>query len=135
MIDEYSAHKSAGKSATAIKQAMEAKINQLGCHNVSHHCSDTHDVIDVAPSSIADQAAFRLALDAALKNGTIDKYITPPEDPAYHIEVNLSPTTNESDVPNYAVAAAALRRVPTAWSAVRDGLRQIMRLGGDNLVV
>lgn len=95
VIDVYSAQKSAGNSATAIKQAMEAKINQLGCHNVSHHCSDTHDVIDVAPSSIADQAAFRLALDSALKNGTIDKYIPPPKDPAFHIEIILSPTAGE----------------------------------------
>ncbi|HXH01993.1 MAG TPA: peptidoglycan-binding protein [Candidatus Competibacteraceae bacterium] len=95
VIDVYSAQKAAGKSATAIKQAMEAKINELGCHNVSHHCSDTHDVIDVAPSSIADQAAFRLALDTALRNGIIDKYITPPQDPAFHIEIILSPTANE----------------------------------------
>jgi len=95
VIDVYSAQKAAGKSATAIKQAIESKINELGCSNVSHHCSDTHDVIDVAPSSIADQTAFRLALDAALNNGTIDKYIPPPQDPAFHIEIILSPTASE----------------------------------------
>jgi peptidoglycan hydrolase-like protein with peptidoglycan-binding domain len=95
VIDVYSTQKSAGKSATAIKQAMESKINELGCYNVSHHCSDTHDVIDVAPSSIADQTAFRLALDTALKKGTIAKYIPPPGDPAFHIEIILSPATNE----------------------------------------
>jgi hypothetical protein len=95
VIDVYSAQKAAGQSATAIKQAMEARINQLGCSNVSHHCSDTHDVIDVAPSSIADQDAFRRALDAALRSGLIDKYIPPPQDPAFHIEIVLQPTANE----------------------------------------
>lgn len=95
VIDVYSTQKAAGQSATAIKQAMEAKINQLGCPNVSHHCSDTHDVIDVAPSSIADQSAFRQALDAALRSGLIDKYIPPPQDPAFHIEIVLQPTANE----------------------------------------
>lgn len=95
VVDVYSAQKAAGQSATAIKRAMEAKINQLGCPNVSHHCSDTHDVIDVAPSSIADQNAFRQALDAALRSGLIDKYIPPPQDPAFHIEIVLNPTANE----------------------------------------
>jgi hypothetical protein len=95
VIDVYSAQKAAGQSATAIKQAMEAKINQLGCPTVSHHCSATHDVMDVAPSSIADQAAFRQALEAALRSGLIDKYIPPPQDPAFHIEIALQPTANE----------------------------------------
>lgn len=95
VIDVYSAQKSAGKSATAIKQAMVNKINELGCYNISHHCSDTHDVIDVAPSSIANQTAFRLALDVALKKGAIAKYIPPPADPAFHIEILLSSAANE----------------------------------------
>jgi hypothetical protein len=95
VIDVYSAQKAAGQSATVIKQAMEAKINQLGCARVSHHCSHTHDVMDVAPSSLADHTAFRQALDAALRSGLIDKYIPPPQDPAFHIEVVLNPTANE----------------------------------------
>ena len=95
VIDVYDTLKRAGRSASAIKQAMASKITELGCHNVSHHCSDTHDVIDVAPSSIADAAAFRPALDAALKHGLIDKYIPPPIDPAFHIEIILNPTANE----------------------------------------
>ena len=70
---------------------MEAKIKQLGCNKVSHHCSDEYDVFDVGPSSIADTAAFRRALDAAVRSGAIAMYLSPPQDPAFHIEIPLGP--------------------------------------------
>ena len=90
VIDEYVAGKAAGKSSTAIKLAMETKIKQLGCQNVSHHCSDRYDVFDVAPSSISDDAGFRRALDAAVRSGAIEMYLAPPDDPAFHIEIALA---------------------------------------------
>jgi hypothetical protein len=90
VIDEYVTAKAAGKSATAIKAAMEAKIKQLGCPNVSHHCSDSYDVFDVAPSSIANSSAFSRALDSAVFSGAIKMYLSPPEDPAFHIEIALA---------------------------------------------
>jgi hypothetical protein len=90
VIDVYVAGKGAGKSSTEIKLAMESKIKQLGCHNVSHHCSDEYDVFDVGPSSIADPAAFRRALDAAVRNRAIEMYLSPPQDPAFHVEIPLS---------------------------------------------
>ena len=95
VIDEYAAAKAAGKSSTAIKLAMEAKIKQLGCQYVSHHCSDNYDVFDVAPSSISDDAGFRRALDSAVSSGTIKLYLAPPEDPAFHIEIVLAPGSGE----------------------------------------
>ena len=90
VIDEYVAAKAAGKSATEIKRAMEIKIKQLGCQNVSHHCSDSYDVFDVAPSSITDSTAFRRALDQAVSSRTIALYLSPPVDPAFHIEIALA---------------------------------------------
>ena len=95
VIDEYVAAKAAGKSSTAIKLAMESKIKQLGCQNVSHHCSDSYDVFDVAPLSLSDSSAFRRALDSAVFSGAITMYIAPPEDPAFHIEVALAPSSGE----------------------------------------
>jgi peptidoglycan hydrolase-like protein with peptidoglycan-binding domain len=96
VIDFYDAQKRAGKSATVIKQAMENKIKELGCQKVSHHCSDAYDVFDVGPSSIADHSAFLRALHAAKSRGAIDKYLTPQDDdPAFHIEIKLKPTTYE----------------------------------------
>ena len=91
VIDEYVAAKAAGRSATEIKRAMETRIQQLGCQNVSHHCSDSYDVFDVAPSSITDSAAFRRALDRAVSASTIKMYLSPPVDPAFHIEIALAP--------------------------------------------
>ena len=91
VIDEYVAAKAAGRSATEIKRAMQTRIRQLGCQNVSHHCSDSYDVFDVAPSSITDSAAFRRALDRAVSASTIKMYLSPPEDPAFHIEIALAP--------------------------------------------
>lgn len=95
IIDRYVTEKAAGKSATGIKAAMESKIKQLGCQKVSHHCSDSYDVFDVAPSSITDSAAFRRALDDAVLRDTIEMYLSPPDDPAFHIEIALAPTSRE----------------------------------------
>jgi len=95
VIAVYEAQKRAGRSATSIKQAMEEKIKALGCQHISHHCSDEYDVIDVAPSSIADHSAFSRSLKVALGGGIIDKYIPPPDDPAFHIEIKLKPTRKE----------------------------------------
>ncbi len=76
-------------SPDEVKAAMQRKIVEVGPTNVSHHTSDEFDVIDVAPSSIANQPAFEAALHAALEDKRIDKVIFPPGDPAYHIEVRL----------------------------------------------
>jgi peptidoglycan hydrolase-like protein with peptidoglycan-binding domain len=94
VIAVYEAQKRAGRSATAIKQAMEDQIKARGCQYISHHCSDEYDVIDVAPSSIADENAFRRALKSARERGIIHKYIPPPEDPAFHIEIKRKQPAN-----------------------------------------
>jgi hypothetical protein len=95
VIEVYASVKAAGLGADEIKAAMQRKIVELGPSNVSRHTSDDYDVFDVAPSSIANQEAFRRALDAALATGLIDKYIPSNGDPAYHIEVKLNPTSAE----------------------------------------
>jgi hypothetical protein len=83
VIDVYFAQKQAGAGETMIKAAMKQKIDQLGCSNVSNHCS-TSDVFDVAPSSISNDSAFRTAVQ---NSAAVKKYIFPPTDPAYHIEL------------------------------------------------
>ena len=83
VIDVYAAQKQSGASEAVIKAAMKQKIDQLGCSNVSNHCS-TSDVFDVAPSSISNDSVFRTAVQ---NSSAVKKYIFPPTDPAYHIEL------------------------------------------------
>lgn len=83
VIDVYAAQKKAGAGETAVKAAMKQKIEQLGCSNVSNHCS-LSDVFDVAPSSISNGNAFRTAVQSS---SAVKRYIFPPTDPAYHIEL------------------------------------------------
>jgi len=83
VIDVYVVQKQAGAGETAIKAAMKQKIEQLGCYNVSNHCS-SNDVFDVDPASISNGSAFLTALQ---NSSAVKNYIPPPRDPAYHIEL------------------------------------------------
>ncbi len=83
VIDVYAAQNQTGAGETAIKSAMKQKIEELGCFSVSNHCS-ANDVFDVAPSSISNDSAFRTAVQ---NSSAVRKYIFPPTDPAYHIEL------------------------------------------------
>ena len=86
VIDEYVKAKAAKKTPIEIKAAMEAKIIAVGPTKVSHHAADPNVlcVFDVAPSSIAKKAAFEKAVRADKR---VQKFITPPLDPGYHLEI------------------------------------------------
>jgi hypothetical protein len=86
VIDEYVRAKKAGKTEVEIKAAMEAKIIAIGPTRISHHASDPNIlcVFDVAPSSIAKKAAFEKAVRADKR---VKKFLMPPVDPAYHLEI------------------------------------------------
>ena len=76
--------KNKAKPRAEVIQLMTDKINQLGPSTVSHHASNTHFVFDVAPSSISNKAAFIAAVKA---NPSVSKFLQPPADPAFHIEI------------------------------------------------
>ena len=86
VIDEFVKAKKAGKTPVEIKAAMEAKIIAIGPTKVSHHAADPNIlcVFDVAPSSIAKKAEFEKAVKADKR---VQKFIPPPVDPAYHLEI------------------------------------------------
>jgi hypothetical protein len=86
VIDEYVKAKRAGKTEVEIKAAMEAKIIAIGPTKISHHAADPNIlcVFDVAPSSIAKKAAFEKAVRADKR---VKKFLMPPVDPAYHLEI------------------------------------------------
>jgi len=89
VIDVYSSSKKAGKNATQIKAAMEKEIIKIGPGKVSRHCADPAvlNVVDIAPSSILNKQAFEDAVDSAIEHGKVSKFIMPPTDPAYHLEI------------------------------------------------
>ena len=86
VIDEYVKAKKAKKTPTEIKAAMEAKIIAIGPTKVSHHAADPNIlcVFDVAPSSITKKAAFEKAVKADKR---VKRFLTPPLDPGYHLEI------------------------------------------------
>jgi hypothetical protein len=88
VIDVYEKEKKAKKTPEGIKSAMEAKIIELGPSTVSHHCVDLNvlNVVDIAPSSIPanKKQAFITAVEAESRKS---KFLQPPSDPAYHIEI------------------------------------------------
>lgn len=88
VIDVYVAGKAAtpAKEAATIRQEMTEKIKELGPSKVSRHCSE-NSVIDVAPSSITNDAQFQ---KKALAHTRVTKYLGPgttPSDPAHHLEI------------------------------------------------
>ena len=90
VIDVYVKSKAAKKSPDQIKADMEAKIIELGPTSVSHHAADPKvlNVFDVAPSSIVDKKAFELAVS---KEKRVSKFLLPPNDPGYHLEIPQPP--------------------------------------------
>ncbi|MCA1593798.1 MAG: hypothetical protein LC754_14340 [Acidobacteria bacterium] len=90
VIDEFVRAKNAGRNRAEIIAAMEAKIRALGPEKVSRHCSDPAklNVVDISPSSIANKKAFQNAVNAAIEEGTVSKFLTPAnQDPAFHLEI------------------------------------------------
>lgn len=92
VIDAYVLARNQGKSQSQIRTAMKNKIVAVGPGRVSRHCADPAvlNVIDVAPSSIADKAAFEAAVNQAVQSGRVSKFLMPPQDPAYHLEIPQS---------------------------------------------
>lgn len=88
VIDEYAALVAKGLSRAGIIAGMTAKVNALGPERVSRHAADPRklNVVDIAPSSI--NLALRKKFEAAVHaDQRVSKFITPPGDPAYHLEI------------------------------------------------
>lgn len=86
VIDVYARSKAANKTSEQIKADMERKIREIGPTKVSRHASDPKvlNVFDVAPSSIKDKRAFE---EAVKGDKRVSKFLVPPGDPGYHLEI------------------------------------------------
>ena len=91
VIDVYVDLTKKNKSRDEIIQAMTDKINELGATNVSNHIGNPAEltVVDIMPSTVGNKKRFIDAVQAAVKAGTVSRFIQPPKDPAYHIEIPL----------------------------------------------
>lgn len=87
VIETYDQLKKSGMSKQAILAGMTRRIEDLGPRNVSAHCGDPTklNVVDIAPSSLSNRSAFEKAVRADKR---ISKFLKPPADPAYHLEIS-----------------------------------------------
>ena len=88
IVDVYDANKKAGKSPTQIKEAMKAKIDEIGIDKLSNHGGDQGklNVFDVAPSSI-DAKKKDEFITQAEADSRVSKFLKPPSDPGFHFEI------------------------------------------------
>jgi hypothetical protein len=86
VIEVYRKAKRAGKDKTEIRALMTQEIVRIGATRVSRHASDPNvlNVFDVAPNSITRKAAFEKAVRADRR---VSKFLKPPADPGYHLEI------------------------------------------------
>lgn len=86
VIEVYRRAKAAGKPTAEIRELMAQEILRIGPTRVSRHASDPRvlNVFDVAPSSVANRAAFEQAVRAEPR---VAKFLVPPNDPGFHLEI------------------------------------------------
>jgi hypothetical protein len=90
VVDAWEAAKARGLSPAQVEAGMAAAIRRIGPEKVSRHMGDFTRlaVLDVAPSSLARPAAFIAALKA---DPRVSRLLSPPDDPAIHIEIPRPP--------------------------------------------
>jgi len=73
-------------SENNIKLLMTNKIYEIGPGNVSKHSSNPniYNVLDIRPKSIKNRSDFEKSIKS---DSRFNKIITPPKDPAYHLEI------------------------------------------------
>jgi hypothetical protein len=88
VVDVYQGGRSEGWGEKKIIQAMADCIRQVGPSKVSRHCADPRvlNVVDIAPYTIPDAKAA-LFVEAVRNDKRVTKLLTPPKDPAFHLEV------------------------------------------------
>lgn len=74
------------KPRAEVIKMMADKIRQLGPETVSKHCSTTQWVWDVGPSSVAIDKRDEFMV-AAGSHPKVTKFLHPPRDPAYHLQI------------------------------------------------
>lgn len=91
VVRAYIVGKAHKLSPAGVMAAMEKKIIEVGASNVSRHCADPAklNVVDVRPMRMpsAQRVAFIAEVEKAVADGRVSKFLKPPADPAFHIEI------------------------------------------------
>lgn len=91
VIKVYASCKAKRLGAVQTMAEMERAILEIGPEKVSRHCADPAklNVVDIRPSRMSerDRAAFKRAVVAAEERNEVSKFLAPPVDPAFHIEI------------------------------------------------
>jgi hypothetical protein len=98
VIDVYAHCRAQGMGADQTKAEMVRKILEIGPQMISHHCTEDttkRSIFDVAPSSIPEEARRKFE-NLVAAHGNVDKFLMPPRDPAYHIEVDMEDSGDET---------------------------------------
>jgi hypothetical protein len=59
-------------------------IEKVGAAELSGHCDSSNPAIDILPSSIKNRAKFEAIFK---KSSLVAKFVAPPKDSSYHIEL------------------------------------------------
>lgn len=96
VIDIYVESKGSGGTRDEIISDMQTKIEELGPTNVSKHASDPNvlGVIDIDIKSLSNQERFKGVVNGFKSKGTVSKFLFPPKDPAFHLEIPQPKSAN-----------------------------------------
>jgi len=81
--------KNKSKPKAQVIDLMYKEVLKQGAIKVSKHCGDPKEcnVFDVGPASVKSPAAFETAVNALIKAGKINKFLKPPNDPGFHLQI------------------------------------------------
>lgn len=95
IVRVYAAQMALNQPPDKIIDAMTRAIVGVGPSRVSRHCADPSvlNVVDIRPSRMPEtkHGAFVVAVQRAIKAGTVSKFLGPPNDPAFHLEIPQRP--------------------------------------------
>lgn len=89
VVEAYEEAEKKNLSADEIKAVMLARINEVGPNKVSRHVVGGDGklcVFDIAPSSIPASLRAKFVKEAKT-HARVKRFFGPPQDPAYHLEV------------------------------------------------
>jgi hypothetical protein len=95
VISAYHQAKRENKTVAEILQVMADKAREIRWQSGHMQMPEDYaklNIIDIAPSSVKNRAAFEQALNKIKTDGKISKWLGPKDnDPAYHIEIPQPP--------------------------------------------